>query len=111
MSSGGYVPLSKLMGKAARTRMAPEEADEARSRMAGAFVAGSLEELAAMCIHDGSEVPRWLQEGMSRDIDGTWPEWWREHQSKIDGQEPYTPNQILVNAAKNWAERNGVSLS
>lgn len=111
MSSGGYVPLSKLMGKASRTRMAPEEADEARSRMAGAFVAGSLEELAAMCIHDGSEVPRWLQEGMSRDVDGTWPEWWREHQSKVDGQEPYTPNLMLVNAAKDWAARNGVSLS
>ena len=91
--------------------MAPEEADEARSRMAGAFVAGSLEELATMCIHDGSEVPRWLQEGMSRDVDGTWPEWWREHQSKVDGQEPYTPNLMLVNAAKEWAARNGVSLS
>ena len=105
------MPLSKLIGKASRARMAPDEADEARSRMAGAFVAGSLEELAAMCIHDGSEVPRWLQEGMSRDVDGTWPEWWREHQSKVDGQEPYTPNLMLVNAAKEWAARNGVSLS
>lgn len=103
--------LSALMGKASKAKMEPEEAEASRARMASAFVADSLEDLAAMCIHDGSEVPRWLQEGMSRDIDGTWPEWWREHQSKIDGQEPYTPNLILVNAAKDWAERNGVSLS
>lgn len=109
--SSGYAPLSKLVGNAHAARMSKEEADAARSRMAGAFVAGSLEDLAAMCIHDGSEVPRWLQEGMSRDIDGTWPEWWREHQSKVDGQEPYTPNLILVDAAKDWASRNGVSLS
>lgn len=91
-------------------RMSPEDAAAARRKVSEAFVAGSLEDLAAMLIHDGSDVPRWLQEGMMRDIDGTWPDWWREHSRRMSDGGPYSPNLLLVDAAREWSRRNGVKL-
>lgn len=86
-------------------------AEGGRARAGEAFVAGSLTELAAMCVRDGTPVPKWLQEGMAHDVDGTWPEWWARHEARLASGEPYSPNGMLVQAAEAWSERTGTPLS
>lgn len=74
------------------------------------FVARSLQELATMCAHDGSPIPRWLREGVAVEQDGSWAEWWEMQRQRAREEPGFQPNRIVAGRARGWAAERGIDL-